>query len=108
METAARDMSDCHKNHGHLMKSDQTAHELKVWTELLKRIREDDFQKDKVDFVQTGEKGLFKGWKHVRKPDTLPNYNHYRTFITIGGSVQRHNIHLAAKLFERKINSWWD
>lgn len=108
METAARDMSTCHELHGHLIKSEESAKELKVWAELLKRVREDDFHGDKVDFVETGRKGIFGGWEHVQKPNTLPNYKHGRTFYKIEKSVQKHNLHLAAKMFERKLRSWWD
>lgn len=105
METAARDMSDCHKNHGHLMKSDKTAKELFVWAELLKRVREDKWTEDKVDLVITGN-GLFGG-EFVQRPNTLPNYK-ARSFYNIERDVKKHNIHLVAKLFERKVQSWWD
>lgn len=108
METAARDMSDCHKNHGHLMKAQDTAKELIIWAELLKRIREDSWAQDRLDFVQTGKKGLFGGWTHVQKPNTLPNYKHRKTFYAIERCVQKHQVELAAKMFERKVRSWWD
>ncbi len=108
METAARDMAYLHENHGHLLKAPRSAHELKVWAELLKRIREDDYSADKIEFVKTGKKSLFGGWEHIQKPNTLPNYSHRKTFYAIESSVRSNDLELAAKIFRTKVKHWWD
>ena len=104
MELAAKDMSECHKNHGHLVRSEQTAKELSIFAELMKRVREDNYQNDKVEFIRG--KGMFGGsFKQI--PNTLPNYNS-KAFYKIVASQRREDLKLAAKMFERKSLSWWD
>lgn len=108
MEAATKDMHKCHKNHGHLMRSEETAKELLIVSTLLKRIRQANWTEDKLDFVQTRGKSLFGGWEHIQKPNTLPNYKHPKTFYAIQRSVEKHDVQLLAKIFERKVRSWWD
>ena len=74
METCARDMSRRHKEHGHLMRSEETAKELKVFAELLRRVNEDNYTDDKIELKKTSERGLFGGYGFEQKPNTLPAY----------------------------------
>jgi hypothetical protein len=105
METSARDMHNCHKNYGHLVRSEDTAKELLIWAELLKRVREDAYDEDKQEFVFTG-KGIFGG-KFVQKPNTLPNRK-AKSFYNLVQMQKRNDLRLIAKMFERKVQSWWD
>ncbi|MNF63036.1 hypothetical protein D3C85_293040 [compost metagenome] len=105
METAARDMHECHKNHGHLMKADQTAKELLIWAELLRRVREDQYDEDKQESIFNG-KGIFGG-EFVQKPNTLPNRK-AKSFYKLVQMQRRNDVKLIAKMFERKVFSWWE
>jgi len=107
METCARDMSHTHKEHSFHVRSEETSKELLVFAELLKRVREDDYTLSMVDVVdcEPGEKG-FCGMKFVQKPNTLPNQK-ARSFYKMRLGVQKNDLQLAAKLFERKVLSWW-
>lgn len=108
METCARDMSQQNKGHGHLVRSEDTAKELLVWAELLKRIREDDYSQSILDFVdaEKGEKCIM-GLKIVQKPNTLPNYKS-KSFYKMRSDVAKNDLRLAGKMFERKVNTWWN
>lgn len=109
METCARDMSVMHKEHGITLNSEETAKELLVFAELLKRIREDEYVDKMVDWkeLEEGEKGGVMGVKPVQRPNTLPNY-HCRTFYRMRSDVRKNDLRLAAKLFERKVLTWWE
>lgn len=104
METCAKDMSDCHKNHGHLLRSEETAKELFVLSEILKRVRLDNYTEDKIEWVD--KKG---NWGElVQKPNTLPNYNSHRTFYKLTQLQRKHDLELATKMINRKLFYWWD
>lgn len=107
METATKDMSECHKNYGHLVRSEQTAKELHVLSLLLKRVREDDYTKDKVDFVKTEKKGWMGGWEFVQKKNTLPSRN-AKSFYKLMKKQKQNDLSLACKMIERKLQTWWD
>ena len=108
METCARDMSDMHKESGMAVRSDETSKELLIWAELLKRVREDNYTFDLLDWVdlEEGEKGI-AGKKFVQKNNTLPSYQS-KSFYKMRNDVLKNDLHLAAKMFERKVLNWWD
>lgn len=105
METSARDMSRCHKDHGHLMRSEETAQELKVWAALIKRVREDNYQDDKLEFVR--KEGAMLGGEFVQVPNSLPNHK-AKSFYKIVDSNRKNDLELIGKMFSRKVKSWWD
>ena len=107
METCARDMSRCHKEHGHLMRSEETAKELKVFAELLHRINEDTYTDDKIELKKTSERGLFGGYGFEQKPDTLPAYKS-KSFYKIIASNKKNDLELIGKMLARKSLSWWN
>lgn len=107
METATKDMSECHKNHGHLVRSEQTAKELRVLSNLIKRVREDNYTEDKVELVNTGKKSWMSGWEFVQKKNTLPNYN-AKSFYKLTQKQRQNDLKLVCKMMERKLFSWWD
>lgn len=104
MEVSARDMSRCHKENGHLMRSEDTAKELKVWADILQRVIEDDYFADKQEFVEG--KGLFGG-KFVQKKNTLPNRN-AKSYYKLVEANKKNDLQLVAKMFARKVQTWWD
>lgn len=105
METCAQDMSRYHKEHGHLMRSEDTAKELLIFSKLLKRIREDRYTDNKQEFVSDG-KGIFGGsFKQI--PNTLPNIE-AKSFYKLQGKQRNNDLKLAAHIFQRKLLSWWD
>lgn len=105
METSARDMSECMSKYDRHTTSEQTTKELLIFAEHLKRIREDDFHSSVVDYVG-GSKGILSG-KFVNKPNHLPSYTAKKGFHKICDDVTKNHLHEAAKLFERKVKSWW-
>ena len=107
METCARDMSRCHKEHGHLMCSEETAKELKVFAELLHRVNEDNYTDDKLDFKKVSDSGLFGGMGFVQKPNTLPAYK-AKSFYKIIASNKKNDLELIGKMLARKSQSWWN
>ena len=107
METCARDMSRCHKEHGHLMRSEETAKELLVFAELLRRVNEDNYTDDKLEFEKVSDSGMFGGMGFVQKPNTLPSYK-AKSFYKIVESNKKNDLELIGKMFARKSQSWWD
>lgn len=107
METSARDMSRCHKEHGHLMRSEETAKELLVFAELLRRVNEDNYTDDKLEFEKVKDSGMFGGMGFVQKPNTLPAYKS-KSFYKIIASNKKNDLELIGKMFARKSQSWWD
>lgn len=105
METSARDMSECTSKYSHHLDSDQSAKELLIFAEHLKRIREDAFHINTIDYIDGG-KGILSG-EFVNKPNHLPSYKAKKGFHKIEESVMKNHLHEAAKLFERKLKSWW-
>lgn len=107
METSARDMSECTKySYRCHLTAEQSAKELLIFAEHLKRVREDDFHSSVVDYVD-GNKGILSG-KFVNKPNHLPSYTAKKGFRKIEESVMKNHLHEAAKMFERKFRSWWN
>lgn len=107
METATKDMSECHKNYGNLVRSDKTAKELQIVSNLLKRVREDNYTEDKIDFVKTDRKGWMGGWEFVQKKNTLPSYN-AKSFYHLTRKQKHNDLKLVCKMLERKMFTWWD
>ena len=107
METCARDMSRCHKEHGHLMRSEETAKELLVFAELLRRVNEDTYTDDKIELKKTSERGLFGGYGFEQKPNTLPAYKS-KSFYKIIESNKKNDLELIGKMLARKSQSWWN
>lgn len=104
MEAATKDMHECHKNHGHLMRSEETAKELLIVSTLLKRIREDNY----TDEVQ--------GWEHkegnwggsfYQKPNTLPSID-AKDFYKMREAVKKNDLDLVCKMMKTKLFTWWD
>jgi len=110
METATKDMSRAHKNHGVAVKSEQTAKELKILSLLLKRIRKDEYYEDKQRYVEGDNKG--KTWKmrvgrFENIPNTLPNTK-AKGGRTIVEANKKNDLKLATKIIERKLFTFWD
>lgn len=105
MELASRDMSDCHEKHSHLMRGEQTAKELKVFAEYMKRIREDEYS---MRYIKVD-------WELNRKPMIQvspvkyegPKYGS-KLYREIERDWLRNDLQQAAKLFERKVKTWWE
>lgn len=104
MEEATKDMHECHKNHGHLVRSEDTAKELLIVSTLLKRIREDNY----TDEVQ--------GWEHkegnwggsfYQKPNTLPSID-AKSFYKMREAVKKNDLDYLCKILNRKLFTFWD
>ena len=105
METATKDMHECHKNYGHLMRSEQTAKELLIVSTLCKRIREDNYT-DEVQGFKSKEGSLFGG-EFYQKPNTLPSIK-YKKFYRMREAVKQNDLELLCKIMSKKALSWWD
>lgn len=105
METATKDMHECHKNHGHLMRSEETAKELLIASTLLKRIREDKYI-DEVQGWKRNEGSMFGG-EFYQKPNTLPSIKSKR-FYKMREQMRKDELELVCKILERKLLSFWD
>lgn len=105
METATKDMHLCHKNHGHLMRSEDTAKELLIVSTLLKRIREDNYI-DEVQGYKYTEGKMFGG-EFYQKANTLPIIK-AKNFYKMRQAVKKNDLDLVCKLINTKLNSWWD
>ena len=104
MEVCARDMSYCHEHYGNHVGHEKTSKELKVFAELLKRVREDEYSDNKQEFT-SGGKGIFGGsFKQI--PNTLPNIE-AKSFYTLQGKQRNNDLKLAAHIFQRRCLSWW-
>ena len=105
MELAARDMSECHEKHGHLVRSKKTAKELKIFAEYIKRIREDDY----------GLRHINIEWLTDKKPSIKINPIKYegplygtKLYTQVEKSCSVNDMEQAARLFQRKLKTWWD
>jgi hypothetical protein len=105
METATKDIHECHKNHGHLMRSEQTAKELLVVSKLCKRIREDKYT-DEVKGYRPKE-GSFFGGKFYQIPNTLPSIKS-KHFYKMRENVRKNDLELLCKILNRKLLTFWD
>lgn len=105
METATKDMHECHKNNGHLMRSEDTAKELLIVSTLLKRIREDNYT-DEVQGYKRKEGSLFGG-EFYQKPNTLPSIK-YKKFYRMREAVRKNDLDLVCKMMKNKLFTWWD
>ena len=105
METATKDMHECHRDHGHLMRSEQTAKELLIVSTLCKRIREDKYT-DEVQGFKSKE-GSFFGGEFYQKANTLPSIK-YKRFYKMRENVKKNDLELLTKLMKTKLLSWWD
>ena len=105
METATKDMYLCHKNHGHLMRSEDTTKELMIVSTLLKRIREDKYM-DQVQGWKQVEDEPFGG-EFYQVPNTLPSIKAKR-FYKMRESVRKNDLDLVCKIMSKKTLSWWD
>lgn len=104
METCARDMSKAHTT-GHLVRSEQTAKELLIIAELVKRIREDDYVFNKGRYEHTG-KGIL-GMEFIQKEHQLPK-NKAKSFYKLVDSNRKADLELLTKMMKRKLPTWWD
>lgn len=100
MEVATKDMSECHKDHGHLVRSEETAKELKVMSLLLKRIREDKYYEDKQVFV-------LEDFEFEQVPNTLPSRK-AKSFYKLVEKMKKDDLELTCKIMQRKLFTWWD
>lgn len=105
METATKDMHECHKNHGHLMRSEETARELLIVSALLKRIREDKYTDEVQGWEQKGS-GMWSG-NFYQKPNTLPSIN-AKKFYKMREAVKKNDLDLVCKMVKTKLFTWWD
>lgn len=104
MEEATKDMHECHKNHGHLIRSEETAKELLIVSTLLKRIREDNYTDEVQGFKHT--EGKMFG-EFYQKPNTLPSIK-YKKFYKMREAVKQNDLDLVCKMMKTKIFTWWD
>lgn len=105
IEVATKDMSECHKNHGHLVRSEEAAKELKVVSFLLKRIREDEYYDDKQVFILKDSAIL--GGEFEQVPNTLPSRK-AKSFYKLVEKMKKDDLELACKIMQRKLFTWWD
>lgn len=105
MEAATKDMHLCHKNHGQLMRSEETAKELLIVSTLLKRIREDNYTDEVQGYKQV--EGKMFGGTFYQKPNTLPNIN-AKCFYKMRENVKKNDLELVCKILNRKLLSFWD
>jgi len=106
METSARDMSRCHKEYGQHTTSHISARELEVWANLIKRIKEDTYTDDKLEFKKVREGGIFGGFDNVQRQNTLPCRDS-KQFYKIIESNKKNDLELIGKMFSRKVRHWW-
>jgi hypothetical protein len=106
METATKDMHNCHKNHGHLMKSEQTAKELLIVSEICKRLREDEYSLGRIDYHTHEGKGFGLG-HFTQKENVLPKYK-AKSFHKLTEQMKKDDLKLMCKIIERKLFSFWD
>lgn len=104
METCARDMSKAHTIGGHLVRSEQTAKELLIIAELVKRIREDEYVFNKGRYEHTG-KGIL-GMEFIQKDHQLPK-NKAKNFYKLVDSNRKADLELLTKMMKRKLLTWW-
>lgn len=104
METCARDMSKAHTT-GNLVRSEQTAKELLIVAELVKRIREDEYVFNKGRYEHTG-KGIL-GMEFVQKEHQLPK-NKAKSFYKLVDSNRKADLELLTKILKRKLLTFWD
>lgn len=105
MEEATKDMYNTHKNHGNLVRSEDTAKELLIVSTLLKRIREDKYT-DEVQGYEPQEGKMFGG-EFYQKPNTLPSVK-YKKFYKMREAVKQNDLDLVCKIMKTKLFSWWD
>lgn len=105
MEEATKDMHNCHKNHGHLVRSEDTAKELLIVSTLLKRIREDKYT-DEVQGWSPKEGSLWNGGFY-QKPNTLPSIN-AKSFYKMREAVKKNDLDYLCKILNRKLFTFWD
>ena len=106
METSAQDMSRCHKENGQHTTSQISAKELQVFAALLRRVREDAYTDDKLEFKKVREGGMFGGFDNVQRSNTLPNRDS-KEFYKIIESNTKNDLELIGKMFSRKVRHWW-
>jgi hypothetical protein len=105
METATKDMHECHKNYGHLVRSEDTAKELLIVSTLLKRIREDKYT-DEVQGYESVEGKMFGG-SFYQKPNTLPSVK-AKKFYKMRQAVKQSDLDCLCKILKRKLFTFWD
>lgn len=105
MEIATKDMHECHRDHGHLMRSEETAKELLIVTTLIKRIREDNYT-DGVQGFKSVE-GKFFGGDFYQIPNTLPSITS-KKFYRMRENVKKNDLELLCKILSRKLLTFWD
>lgn len=105
MQTATKDMHECHKNHGHLVRSEDTAKELLLVSTLLKRIREDKYT-DEVQGYKSVEGKMFGG-EFYQVPNTLPSIN-AKKFYKMRQAVKQNDLDYLCKILKRKLFTFWD
>lgn len=109
METCSNDMANCHEKYGNLVRSKQTAKELRIFAEYMKRIREDNYSTryTKLEICEKGEGTFGMGWRTVPIKYEGP-FIRTRNYKKICTSCEINDLEEATKLFKRKIKTWWD
>lgn len=105
METATKDMHECHRDHGHLMRSEETAKELLVVSTLCKRLREDNYTDEVQGFECKGNS--WRDGEFYQKPNTLPSIK-YKQFYKMRERVKQNDLELLCKILKTKLLSFWD
>lgn len=105
METATKDMHRCHRDHGHLMRSEQTAKELLVVSTLLKRMRENQYT-ESVQGYKSAEGKLFGG-EFYQIPNTLPSIK-AKHFYKMRQNVMQNDLEQLCKILKRRLFTFWD
>lgn len=105
METATKDMHECHRDYGHHVGSDKTAKELLIVSTLLKRIREDEYMNQTQGWKQN--EGELFGGEFYQIPNTLPSIES-KKFYKMRERMRKDELELVCKIMSKKTLSWWD
>ena len=105
MEESAKDMAECHENYGNLVRSKQTAKELRILSEIFKRINDDEYFFNKGKYVHNG-KGIL-GFNFVQKENQFPKHKS-KSFHKLVEQQKKDELKLACKIIERKLFTFWD
>lgn len=106
MQQATADMHLTHKDQGHLVRSENTAQELKIISQVLQRIIEDKYHDNHEIFVHKEGTSIFGG-KFERIANTLPNPKSKGGIKIIRGKRQA-DVEFVIKKMSTKLLSWWD
>jgi len=106
MEEATADMAYLHRHNGHLLRSKHTARQLEVFSHLMSRLRADEYSDRYFDHILGKSGGIFGG-KLVPNTNLGPIYG-TKSFYKMTNGHRKNDLDLAASLFTKNVQSWWD